>query len=465
MSVAKTITVEGASSEAGWAGPGRGRTVHVKVLPKENTDSGWFAILEDVPPANDLRSTIDCDWLVVGGGWMGLHAVCRLAELHPDAHVVLVDAGRIGNSAGGRSAGFAIDLAHNPRNKDFVANAEENLLEARVNRVGIAYLQELVGRFSLDCDWSPEGKIHAAASKRGEACLRTFADALDRIGEPYESYTASQMQEIAGTGYYTRGLYTPGTVLLQPAAYLRGVAAALPDNVTVYENSPVTGVVYDTPRHICTTTQGELRARKLVLANNGFLTYFGFHGGTAIPVYTYGSLTRPLTDAEQSRIGGRCTYGLIPADSFGSTVRRTADNRLFIRNVYAYAPGFQSTMAAIEKARARHQHSFDQRFPSISSMGFEHSWGGGFCLAQNGGMVFGELTDRTFGVAFCNGTGVARGAAFGKAIAEYASGITNETIEILRNRVAPSKAYPCIITEMGVRFTTGYRLWRAGREV
>lgn len=439
-------------------------TVPVSVLPCEKTDSGWFATLKDVSPANVLRGTIECDWLVVGGGWMGTHAASRIAELSPADHVVLIDAGRIGNNAGGRCAGFAIDLAHNPRKMNFAEDTEENRREALVNREGIAYMRNSMQQRAIECDWSAEGKIHAAASPRGEECLKSFATALDRIGESYEWYDAAAMQEVVGTDYYSRGLFARGTVLLQPAAYLRGLAENLGPNTALYEDSPVTEVRYGSSTHVCRTPEGEIRAKRLILANNGYLSYFGFYERHAIPVYTYGSLTRPLTAEEQALIGGRGAFGIIPADPFGTTMRRTADHRLFIRNVYAYASDFQTELQTLERAKERHQRSFEARYPEISKMGFEYSWGGGLCLAQNGGMVFGELADRVFAVAFCNGTGVARGAAFGKAIAEFAAGKGSPTIEILKNRARPSRAYPRFITELGVQLTTSYRLFRAGRE-
>jgi glycine/D-amino acid oxidase-like deaminating enzyme len=176
-------------------------------------------------------------------------------------------------------------------------------------------------------------------------------------------------------------------------------------------------------------------------------------------------MTRPLTVADSAKIGGRATYGLIPAESFGTTVRRTADNRLFLRNIYDYADGFHTTEAQIARAKRSHQKSFDRRFPEISSIGFEYTWGGALSLAQNGGFIFGQLSDRVFGAGFCNGTGVSRGAIYGKAVAELACGQNSNSIRILRNKARPSSAFPKLITSLGVRYSTRYRLWRAGREV
>jgi glycine/D-amino acid oxidase-like deaminating enzyme len=376
-----------------------------------------------------------------------------------------VEAVAIGNNAGGRCAGYAIDLAHNPRNANFAEDQKGNIEERDLNVEGIAYLRDGVERYGINCDWSPEGKTHSAVTVRGEACLATFAQALDRIGAKYEWYDAAQMKKMVGSSYYTKGLHTPGTVLLQPAAMLRGIAANLGDNATIYENTPVLEVVYGSPRHVLRTQNGEIHAKNIILANNGFISEFGFYEKSAIPVYTYASMTRPLTAEESARIGGRATYGLIPAESFGTTVRRTADNRLLIRNIYDYADGFHTTEAQLARAKRGHQKSFDRRFPEISSIGFEYTWGGALCLAQNGGLIFGQLSDRVFGAGFCNGTGVSRGAIYGKAIAELACGLDSKSIRILLNKTKPSRAFPKLITSLGVRYSTRYRLWKAGREV
>ena len=125
---------------------------------------------------------------------------------------------------------------------------------------------------------------------------------------------------------------------------------ALPDNVTVYENTPIVEMENGNQQVFCKTPSGLIRPGKVILCNNGYLTKCGFFENTAIPLYTYASLTRPLTEAESASIGGRETFGVIPADSFGTTLRRTADNRLFLRNVDAYARGGKSTMADVEGA-------------------------------------------------------------------------------------------------------------------
>lgn len=164
---------------------------------------------------------------------MGLHCARRLGELASDATVTLVDAGRIGDNAAGRCAGFAIDLAHTPRNKHFAEDIKGNEEEFHVNVEGINYMRSAVEELGVKCDWDPSGKYHAAATKRGYRCLEAMADALTQIGKEYSWVGEKDIQSRTGSKHYMAAIHTPGTILLQPAKYLTNLVSALPENVSV----------------------------------------------------------------------------------------------------------------------------------------------------------------------------------------------------------------------------------------
>lgn len=441
------------------------KRITVKPPQTEPTDSGWYLTSGPSLPLNSQKGDVTCECLVIGAGWMGLHAARRYAELRPQAKVVLVDAGRIGNNASGRCMGFAIDLAHNPRKHDFVEDDQGNLDELHVNTEGIDYLKKAVEELDVDCDWDPQGKYHSAASESGVADLVEFSKALDRLGQKYSWVDRAEMQEITGSKHYIKALHHPGTILIQPAKYLKNMARKLPANVTVFENTAVRSAMFGNTHHVFETAAGTIRANKVIICTAGYLQNFGFFPNSAIPVYTFASMTRPLTPKELESVGSHESYGLIPANSFGTTVRRTFDNRLYLRNVYSYATNFKTTIEDVMNARKQQQVSFDRRWPELSKMGFEASWGGLLTLAQNGGMAWGEFAPNVYGAAFCNGTGIARGTAFGKAVAELAVGANSHSIEILKKRTPPSRAYPTLVTSLGVRFVTGRRFKQAGIEV
>ncbi|MCU9850337.1 FAD-binding oxidoreductase [Defluviimonas sp. WL0024] len=432
---------------------------------QEPTDSGWYVTSGPDLPLAPQRGETRCDCLVIGAGWMGLHAARRYAELAPDQSVVLVDAGRIGNNASGRCMGFAIDLAHNPRKHDFVEDIQGNKDELLTNLDGNAYLRSAVEELGVDCDWDPQGKYHSAATDHGVSDLVSFSKALDAMGQTYRWVEQDEMLSMTGSRHYIKALHHPGTILIQPAKYLKNLTRVLPKNVTVHENTVISTARFGAEEHVFETQSGVIHAKRVIICAAGYLTRFGFYGQTAIPLYTFASMTRSLSENELARAGNQAAYGLIPANSFGTTVRRTTDNRLILRNVYSYAPKFKTTLRDVERAREQQKIAFERRWPDLAPMGFEISWGGLLTLAQNGGMVFGELAANVYGAAFCNGTGVSRGAAFGKAVAELALGRSSPVIDILKRRVPPSRAYPDLITSTGVRLVTGWRFRQAGKEV
>jgi choline dehydrogenase-like flavoprotein len=86
--------------------------MNILTVQMEPSRSGWYAALGPRPSARTLTTDVSCDYLVVGGGWMGLHCARRLGELAPEARVVLVDAGRIGDGTGvARGTAFGKALA------------------------------------------------------------------------------------------------------------------------------------------------------------------------------------------------------------------------------------------------------------------------------------------------------------------------------------------------------------------
>ena len=98
--------------------------------------SGWYAILPQPAPANRLKGHQVADWVVVGAGVTGLAAARRLAELAPEARIILLDEYRVGYGASWRNSGFIIDTPHLTEEIDADSNR-------RLSRLVIAGLAEL----------------------------------------------------------------------------------------------------------------------------------------------------------------------------------------------------------------------------------------------------------------------------------------------------------------------------------
>ncbi len=434
----------------------------VSLKPTYDQNNGWHEILPPPKEATVLTGDIVADYVVIGAGYSGLSCARRLAELDPEAIVVLIEGGRIGNNAAGRSSGFAIDHAHNIRAKSFASDVDNAKQQVGLNRAGLDYLTATIAEHGIDCDWRLEGKYHAAASAKGEKMLEHFASSLDAIDEDYSRQDAAELKTIFGSEFYRSAVHAPHSYLVQPAALVRGLADTMPENVSVFEDSMVDDFDFGSP-HVVRTARGSVKTNTLVLANNGFVEGFGMFTKHLIPMITWGSMTRELTDDELERLGGIESYGIIAAHPAGTSVRRT-ERRILIRNIFSYSRRSSIVGKPLETARQTHRKSFLNRYPMLADVPFEFTWGGALSLTRNGAPVFGELRDNVYGTVVHNGVGIARGTISGKLLAEKINGIDSDLCNLMEVKDRPSRNFPEPFNSLGVKMNARWRRQQAGIE-
>jgi glycine/D-amino acid oxidase-like deaminating enzyme len=289
-------------------------------LPADDDSCGWFLTSRPRTPAPAHQGHTAAPWVIVGAGFTGLAAARQLASHFPDEQIILLDAQQVGFGTSGRNAGFAIDLPHDIGAEDYIGDITLARKTMKLNLSGKNALKALVQRFAIDCQMMHCGKYQAAIEPRGIAVLDAYRRGLDKLDQPYEMIDGGDLPEHIGTSFYRKALFTPGTSLLQPAALVKGLADSLPANVTLHENTVITDVEYGN-RIVLRHAGGSITAEKLLLTNNAFGQHFGFLKGRMLPVFTYASLTRPMTAQEQARLGGKPYWGVIPAPRCGA--RRT----------------------------------------------------------------------------------------------------------------------------------------------
>jgi glycine/D-amino acid oxidase-like deaminating enzyme len=436
--------------------------MQVSLLPKYDRQNAWLEVLPPLPHAQILEGDLEADFVVVGGGYGGLAAARRLGELNPDASVILIEANRIGNNAAGRCSGFIIDHAHNIRAKGFADDTENAKAQIALNRAGLNWLREIVQTERIDCDWRDEGKIHAAASDKGAAMLKGFAESLEAVQEDYEMLDSDELKRRFGTDFYKSGMLAPHSATVQPAALVIGLAATMPANVTVYESSPVTIVDYGPP-HKLATAKGSVRTQSLVLAANGFGEGFGFFAKKLLPLITWGSMTRELSDDEVDRLGGEENYAIIPAHPAGTTVRRLPNRRILIRNQYTHSHK-SDIIKGRDKVVKTHRKSFTNRYPMLADVDFEYTWGGALSLSRNGAGVCGQVAPGVHATMVYQGTGMAKGTVSGKFLAEHMTGQTDELMDLLTTGKGPSRNFPDPFNSWGVALNARWRRFQAGIE-
>jgi glycine/D-amino acid oxidase-like deaminating enzyme len=434
----------------------------IKLLPADDATNGWVRILPAREPRPALEGDMRADWVVVGAGLAGLAAARRLAENRPGEQVALIEAERVGDGASGRNSGFAIDLPHNVGGD--MADPEAPRRSMRLARGAIEYLESIVTRHAIDCQWSRRGQYMAASSPLGEAALDGFTDELDGLGEAYRRLDGGDLAAETGASHYRAAVHTPGTVLMQPAALVRGLADSLPENVTLYEESPVIEVE-DGAEITLKSPRGSLRARRLVLAVNGLAPQFGHYEGRVFVLGLHASLSRPLSDGERQALGGEDDWGVLPAVSFGGpTMRFTRDRRLLMRHGIFHASNPRATAARNLAARRSHESLFRARFPMLPEVTFEHSWTGFVCMSRNFAPGFGHRAENVYSAVCQNGMGLTKGTVTGLLAADLATGRDNPLIADMEALGQPVVLPPRPFLDLGVSLNLMWRRWRGRHE-
>ncbi|UWU24281.1 FAD-binding oxidoreductase (plasmid) [Rhizobium sp. CB3060] len=442
----------------------------VKRLPAENGVSGWTAISKRTFPVRVLEGNVTADWVIIGAGFAGLSAARRLTQVKPGDKVVVLDAREVAVNTAGRNSGFMIDVPHNLSSGEYASGgADASRVEMAQNRFAIGFAADIAEEFGMSAEtFNRSGKINAAATERGMKLNESFGHSLRANGEPHTFLDAVEMRELAGTSYYQGGLFTPGAVTIQPADYIRGLAAGLATKVDLFENSPVTSLKRQNGVWTAISSRGTVTAPNVILGVNGHIEDFGHFSRRLMHIFAYASMTAPFpADQQGCVVSGRDRWALLPADSMGATLRKfTMDgqSRIVIRTKYTYETTITASQSRMMKMAKGHRRAFDARFPGLTGLPFEHTWSGRLCLSRNHAPAFGEIEEGLYSACCENGLGTVKSTLAGMMAADLATGAGSPELEQYRNQPEPSKLPPEPIAWLGINGVIRYQEFRAGRE-
>lgn len=443
-------------------------------LPVDPGQAGWLKICNNVPSYPSLDQDISADWVIIGGGFTGLSAAKHLCEQSAGAlKITLLEASSVGAGPAGRNSGFMIDLPHALSGDSYVNDLDTDRQQIKLNRLAQHFALRVAEAYDMpDHCVDPFGKINAAIDQNGQHHNDIYARQLDQLGEPYQMLSSGDMFDISGSSFYSGGLYTPGTILLQPAEYItrlaQGLSGEAAKHFTLYEHSPAISFTRDGQRWVVKTPNGSVTTTGVILAVNGHAESFGFYQNRLMHVFTYASMTKPLNHQQRKIIGGADRWGITPSDPMGTTIRRIHDNgtsRIIIRNRWSFDPSMEVSKARVDAYTRSHRKSFDRRYPGCKDVDFEYSWGGRLCLSRNNVPAFGMVDDQVISACCQNGLGTAQGTLAGIAAADMAMNRTTDFTSHLTNHDAPSKLPAMAIRYLGANATIKFREFKARREI
>lgn len=425
-----------------------------------------------MPPQGEMRrleADETADFAIIGGGFAGLSAARRLTQIAPGARIAVLEAGRLATGAAGRNSGFMIDLPHELNSQDYAGAGDDRALIA-LNRKAIGFARAAVEDYGISPDFfDPVGKVNGAASPAAHGHNESYARHLAGLDEASEMLDAQAMQELTGSAHYLSGLYTPGTVMLQPAGYIRGLGAGLVrDGVVIFEDSPVSGFAKQGENWQITTPKGRISAGRVILTVNGHLESFGIERGRLMQLFLFATMTPELDAEALARLGGAPRWGVTPSNPMGTTLRRIdagqGGNRIVTRTCAKLRPDMTPTPRDVAHAAQVMRRKFDERFPQLAGIRMEYSWAGHLCLSLNSVSVMREIETGLYAGCVQNGLGTARGTLTGIGAAELACGVTSDITAGFTAQPRPKRLPPQPFQQIGGNAMLRLKEWQARAE-
>ncbi|MDC0436759.1 FAD-binding oxidoreductase [Candidatus Pelagibacter sp.] len=423
--------------------------------------------IKDLNLRGNIKTLIkneNCDWLIVGAGYTGLSAARKLAQIHPEQKIILVDAQLAGEGASGRNSGYLVDTT---LNDGFTSNKELANYKKKTDiyKLGIDTIKRFIKEYQVDCDWNDSGKYFASSKNQDSKILLSFGETLSKLGFDYNLLSQDDLQKKLGTDFYNTALYTKGGVLLHPGKLVRAMIDVLPNNVLLYENSLLLEWKKYKDTIFCKFKKNSITTKKIIFCTNGFLKSLGIKTNYNFPITLTASMTRPLTNNEFKSIGEPKEWGVLPVRPMGATVRMTKDKRILIRNTAEVHSPFKMTDIEIKKRSIYQKIGIKKRFPKLPDNMIESTWSGVVSRTRNSSQIFEKIDMNVFVAGCYNGSGIGVGTLFGEQIAIKALEEHSSEIKIIENRENPTWLPPQPFLNLGIKSRLIYERFKAASEI
>ncbi|WP_336294734.1 NAD(P)/FAD-dependent oxidoreductase [Bartonella sp. CB169] len=375
----------------------------------------WYEdTLKERPSYPFCSESIQCDVVIIGGGFTGLSAAYHLANA--GVNVVLFEASRFGDGASGRNGGqlgtgqrqWAETLEKKygfERSKALFDLAEE----AKRDILSWCAMPD------CQCDFM-EGQLSVIHKRREVLSYQRHIETMQRYG--YYGLTFMDRDETAkrlGSPFYYGGIYDAGTGHINPLKLIVWLAKKAKNaGAKLYEMTKVTTINRNGSHCIVLTEQGNIKAEHVLLATNAYqLGLQCFVEKSVFSMRSYIGATEPLSKDSPILLGGE---SVDDSRFMVRYFRKSIDNRLLFGGVESYDNQYPANL----DERIRRQIA--EIYPNLQSINLTHHWGATVAITVERMPYVRQICS---GITYCggySGHGVMLAPFMGKLYAEWLMG-------------------------------------------
>lgn len=367
-------------------------------------------------PRPTLRGAHTADVCIVGGGYTGLNAALRAAEL--GLTVVLLESKRIGWGASGRNGGQVIwGQRQDQTTLESFAGPDGARALWGLSREALNHVRTLIERHGIDAELR-HGHLSAAWKPAHADELKAY---VDHMAQRYDYRAAgyvskSEMPAHVASARYHGGVLDSESLHLHPLKFAIGTArAAEAAGAKLYEDSAVIEIVKG-GAPIVRTAEGQVRAKFVVLACNGYLA--GLERTIApyiLPIDNYIVATEPLGEV-RARDLIPCGAAVADTKFVLDYYRISADGRLIFGGGETYGGGGPADICEFVRP------SLERVFPQLAGVKLDYGWDGTLAITWPRMPHVGRIDGNVYFAHGYSGQGVAIASHMGALIADAIHG-------------------------------------------
>ena len=346
--------------------------------------SYWEETTNEKLNLEKLTKNINCEIVVVGGGYTGLLCAINLIENY-NLDVILIEAGKIGWGASSRNGGFCSfpPIKTSFKKLQKIYGKEETKRFFRNAVEGSNYTKDIISNYNIDCDVTGESNFIVAHHPNKFKQIKEQAEVYkSEFGIETEIYSKEEFNKFGHGGNEQFGAlsYKPGFAI-NPLKFVNGITKyALSKKLKIFEHTLVDKINKNNGYYTLKSKEGSVKAKKVVVATNGFYQegLVPQLNSRILPVISNIIVTRKLTDKEIDLHNFKTFSPIVNTKNLLYYYRKLPDNRILFGTRGDYIGSDQSNL---DRAKIMEKF-FKNIFPDWASISIDYNWRGLIAMSQ-----------------------------------------------------------------------------------
>ena len=380
-----------------------------------------------------LTKNINCEIVVVGGGYTGLLCAINLIENY-NLDVILIEAGKIGWGASSRNGGFCSfpPIKTSFKKLQKIYGKEETKKFFRNAVEGSNYTKDIISNYNIDCDVTGESNFIVAHHPNKFKQIKEQAEVYkSEFGIETEIYSKEEFNKFGHGGNEQFGAlsYKPGFAI-NPLKFVNGITKyALSKKLKIFEHTLVDKINKNNGYYTLKSKEGSIKAKKVVVATNGFYQegLVPQLNSRILPVISNIIVTRKLTDKEIDLHNFKTFSPIVNTKNLLYYYRKLPDNRILFGTRGDYIGSDQSNL---DRAKIMEKF-FKNIFPDWASISIDYNWRGLIAMSQKLTPSIGKIENEEIYYGFgYHGVGVSSAPWTGNQLSKLVFSSNSKNLNI-----------------------------------